>query len=279
MNGILDVIKVTTIRSIPNIIAAIIFFIIGMISIKILKRFVVRIANKTNTTEAVRNFMTNLINVSLMVSVSIISLSMLGVPVGTFAAIFGAIGVGISIVFKESLANLGAGFLLLFVTKPFKVNDYISVSSVEGKVGGINLFSTALHTVDNKTIMIPNSKLLNENIINYSNEQLRRIDINFYVEYDTNISTLKTIITELFNSDDRILKDETPVIGIKKFTPLGISVIIAPWVKAEDYWTTYYDLMLSIKESFEKANIRITSTYDKEVVKRKLKQIQYNKKN
>lgn len=260
MNGILDEIRTKTINSIPNLIAAVAFFIIGMIAIKILKRFLLRIANKTNTTEAVKNFITNLVNISLIVSVSIISLSMLGVPVGTFAAIFGAVGVGLSIVFKESLSNLGAGFLLIFVTKPFKVNDYISVSSVEGKVGGINLFSTALNTVDNKTIMIPNSKLLNESIINYSNEQLRRIDINFYVEYGTDISTLKNTVIALFNSDDRIIKDETPVIGIRKFTPLGINVIIAPWVRAEDYWATYYDLMLSIKNSFEKSNIKITST-------------------
>lgn len=278
MNGILDEIRTKTINSIPNLIAAVAFFIIGMIAIKILKRFLLRIANKINTTEAVKNFITNLVNISLIVSVSIISLSMLGVPVGTFAAIFGAIGVGLSIVFKESLANLGAGFLLIFVTKPFKVNDYISVSSVEGKVGGINLFSTALNTADNKTIMIPNSKLLNESIINYSNEQLRRIDINFYVEYGTDISTLKNTVIALFNSDDRIIKDETPVIGIRKFTPLGINVIIAPWVRAEDYWATYYDLMLSIKNSFEKSNIKITSTYDKRAGENKPKQAQYNKK-
>ena len=246
----------TSIEKIPSLIYAIIFFLIGLIIAKICRRAVSKVLKKYTSGKGFTNFIVYGVYISIIVVSTLNSLEMIGIKTTSVVTVVGAAGFSIGLAFKEVLSNLASGFLILFF-QPFKIGDYIQTSdtNVEGTVHDIQIFSTILKTVDNKTIIIPNFQITSNNIINYTNQNIRRIDFSFIVDYNTNIGVLKSIVEEIFEKDSRVLSDPKPLIGINSMGNNSMEFISKPWVKTEDYWDVYYELMEKIKEKFDENGI------------------------
>lgn len=244
------------IEKIPSLIYAIIFFLIGLTIAKICRKAVSRVLKKYTNGKGITNFIEYGVYISIIVVATLNSLDMIGVRTTSVVTIVGAAGFSVGLAFKELLSNLSSGFIILFF-KPFEIGDYIQTSdtNVEGTVADIQIFSTILKTPDNKTIIIPNLQITSNNIINYTHQNIRRIDFVFNVEYNTDINLLKNIVKEIFEEDSRILKDPKPLIGINSMGNNSMEFVSKPWVKTEDYWDAYYDLMEKIKNKFDENNI------------------------
>lgn len=171
-------------------------------------------------------------------------------------ALIGAAGLAVGLALQGSLANLAAGILLI-IFRPFRVEELIEAAGVTGVVEKIEIFTTQLKTLDNKTIIIPNAKLTSDNIINFTRKETRRVDLIIGVSYGDNIDKVKKVIAEVLNSDKRILDDPPPRIAVHEMADSSVNFVVRPWVKTEDYWDVYFYIMENIKKRFDEEGITI----------------------
>ena len=126
-----------------------------------------------------------------------------------------------------------------------------------GVVEKIQIFTTQLKTADNKTIIIPNAKLTDDNIVNWSVKGTRRVDLVMGIGYGDDIDKAKSVISGVLGEDSRILKDPPPMVAVSELADSSVNFVVRPWVKSEDYWGVYFDLTEKIKKRFDAEGISI----------------------
>ncbi len=239
-----------------KILAAIAVFIIGRWIAKIMRRIVNTITSKREIDPTIVKFLANLTYIGLLVFFIIAALGLLGIQTTSFIAVLGAAGLAIGLALQGSLANFAAGFLLI-VFRPFKVGDYIEGGGVAGTVEALHIFTTRLATPDNKTIIVPNSKLTGDNIVNYSTKGTRRVDMVFGIGYGDDIDKARNIITEILSQDERILQDPPMKIAVSELADSSVNFIARPWVNAADYWNVYFETTEKVKKRFDAEGVSI----------------------
>lgn len=240
----------------PAVLAAIAIFFIGKMVAKWIKRIIARGMKKASVDPLIVGFTTSIVYIGLMVFVVIAALGQLGIHTTSFIAILGAAGLAIGLALQGSLANFAAGFLLI-IFRPFKVGDVVEAAGVTGKVDVIQIFTTTLKTPDNKTIIIPNAKLGNDNITNYSTQTTRRVDLTVGVSYDADLKAVRSILADIVNGDERVLKDPAAQIVVGELADSSVNFFVRVWVKSADYWDVYFDANESVKLRMDEAGIGI----------------------
>jgi small conductance mechanosensitive channel len=239
-----------------KIVAALVIFIVGRWVAKALRRLAVRMLTKAKVEETLISFAGNLTYIALLVFVIIAALNQLGVQTTSFIAIIGAAGLAIGLALQGSLANFAAGVLVI-IFRPFKVGDYIEGAGVAGVVEEIQIFTTQLKTPDNKTIIIPNAKITGDNITNYSAKDTRRVDMVLGVGYGDDLKKVREVLEDILAKDDRVLDDPAPTIGVLELGDNSVNFAVRPWVKTEDYWGAYFDVLETVKRRFSEEGISI----------------------
>ena len=239
-----------------NIFAAIVIFIVGKWLARLISRLIEKGMIKAHLDLTLVSFVRNLLYVGLLTFVAIAALSKLGVETTSFVAVIGAAGLAVGLALQGSLSNFAAGVILV-IFKPFKVGDYIEAGGVTGVVKEIQIFNTILNTLDNKKIVIPNSKVTGDNIVNYSGVEKRGVEVTFGISYSDNIKTAKEALKRVISADSRILKDPEPLIAVSELADSSVNILCRPWVKPGDYWAVYFDLIEKGKLELEKDGITI----------------------
>jgi small conductance mechanosensitive channel len=239
-----------------SIFYAIIIFAAGFWGARFISGLIKGILERRAVDMALTGFVGNLCNAVIIVVASIAALNQLGIQTTSLVAIVGAAGLAVGLALKDSLGNFAAGIMIL-IFKQFKAGDLIEGASVLGVVETLNIFSTQLKTADNKTIFVPNGKLISDNIINYSTKPTRRVDLVIGVSYEADLSHVKSVLEELLASDNRILKDPAPTIGVLELADSSVNFAVRPWVAAADYWNVYFDLHAGVKTRFDQEKIVI----------------------
>jgi small conductance mechanosensitive channel len=239
-----------------RIIAAIAIFVIGRWVAKGLRSTLKRVMTKNKVDQTLVSFVCSIIYTVLIVFVVIAALNQLGIQTTSLVAIMGAAGLAVGLALQGSLSNFAAGVLMI-VFRPFKAGDYIEGGGVSGTVEEVQIFTTYFTTPDNKEIIVPNSKIMGDNIINYSAKETRRIELVVGVGYGDNLDQARAIIKRILEADTRILKNPEPMIVISELGDSSVNFSIRPWVKTADYWRTYFDLLETIKKSFDREGISI----------------------
>jgi small conductance mechanosensitive channel len=239
-----------------KVVAAIAIFIIGRWIAKLLRRGVKRMLERAAVEPIISGFTTSIVYIALLVFVVIAALGQLGIQTTSFIAILGAAGLAIGLALQGSLANFAAGFLLI-IFRPFKVGDFIEGAGVAGVVREIQIFTTTLRTPDNKTIIIPNAKLSGDNIVNYSAEETRRVDMTVGVSYDADLSRVREVLNDIIGKDARILPDPAPQVAVAELADSSVNFIVRLWTRTEDYWGVKFDATETIKNRFDAEGIGI----------------------
>ncbi len=178
----------------------------------------------------------------------------LGIDTSGIAALIASLGVAVGLAVNGALGNIAGGVLLL-ITRPFKVDDYVEVAGQAGTVEEINLVSTKLVTVDNKVIYVPNGAASTSNIINYSEKNLRRVDHTFAIAYGNDFTKAKEILLKVMEKNEKVLKDPAPFARLCTQTGGNVEFTCRAWVNNADYWEVYFDLLESSKTALEEAGI------------------------
>ena len=239
-----------------KIIIAVVIFIVGRWIAKALKNVIQKMMAKHNVETTIASFLCNMSYVVLMTIVIIAALNQFGIQTASLIAIVGAAGLAIGLALQGSLANFAAGFLML-VFRPFKTGDYIEGAGTQGTVEEIHIFTTQLKTPDNKTVIIPNAKLMGDNIINYSAKAKRRVDLVIGVSYSDNLQKVRQVLEDVLSKDNRVLKDPAPTIAVLELGDSSVNFAVRPWAKTDDYWNVYFDLTEDIKKRFDAESISI----------------------
>jgi len=239
-----------------KIIAALIIFVVGKWAVKKLTKVIKTLMEKANIDKTLVEFAESLVYFSLLMMVIIASLNALGVNTTSFLAVFGAAGLAIGLALQGSLANVGAAVLII-VFRPFKVGDFIEAGGATGTVEDVNLFSTIIAPLDNRTIIVPNSNIVGGNIVNYSQKELRRVDHVFGIGYDDDLKLAKETLMDMMMSDDRILKDPVPFVAVSELADSSVNFTTRAWVKSADYWDVYFEQIENVKLTFDEKGISI----------------------
>jgi len=239
-----------------KIIGALAVWFIGNYIIKWMMKVVERVLKRSHSDETLSKFVKSFARMLLKIILVITVITILGIPTTSFVAILGAAGLAIGLALQGSLSNFAGGVLIL-IFRPFNVGDYIEAAGYSGTVQAIQILYTILLTVDNKTIVIPNGTLSNNSLVNYSAEELRRVDFKFGVSYDSDIGKVKEVIMNICNGHELILKDPAPFARLVEHGESSINFAVRVWVEKEDYWTVFFDMQEQVKEAFDSNEIEI----------------------
>ena len=239
-----------------NLAGAALILIAGLIFIKIASSIMKRALSRSHLDEAVHKFIINVIRAVLYIVLTVVILGKLKVPTAPLVTVLGAAGAAIALALKDSLGNIAGGVLIL-ANKLFKKGDVIDVSGVEGMVESIDLFVTTLNTYDNKVVTIPNGTITTSVIVNYSKEDIRRVDCVFSVAYDTDIAKAKDVLNAVAMKCPDGLDTPPPVVGVSQHQASSVELDLKVWCKTSKYFDVKYYLEEEVKAAFDEASITI----------------------
>ncbi|HCQ10880.1 small-conductance mechanosensitive channel MscS [Leclercia adecarboxylata] len=237
-----------------NIVAAIAIIVIGMIVARIISNAVNRVMRARHIDATVADFLSALVRYGVIAFTLIAALGRVGVQTASVIAVLGAAGLAIGLALQGSLSNLAAGVLLV-TFRPFRSGEYVDLGGVAGTVLQVQIFSTTLRSADGRMVVIPNGKIIANNIINFSREPVRRNEFIIGVAYDSDIEKVKQLLTNIIESDDRILKDREMTVRLNELGASSINFVVRVWSNSSDLQSVYWDVLERIKRDFDANDI------------------------
>ena len=204
--------------------------------------------------QTVLSFVVQVVRVVVYIVGFIAVLQRLGVQTTSIIAVLGAASLAVGLALQGTLSNVAAGVLLL-VLRPYKVGDVIDVGGASGTVQRLDLFTTQMSNANNHKIVVPNSRVLNEVIVNLTGQKTRRIEILFTVGYGDDLTKARQVLAGVAQSHPNVLDDPAPWTGVTGLLDSAVQVTLHAWVKVEDWWQTQADLMQGGKEGLYAAGI------------------------
>lgn len=250
----------------PKVLAAILIWIIGTWIIKMLMKGIKKAMTKANYDDSLKKFLLNLLTWIFKIVLILVVLGTMGVETTSFAAILAAAGLAIGMALQGSLGNF-AGGVLIMTFKPFKIGDLIEAQGQIGVVKEIEIFTTKLTGLSNREIIIPNGALSNGNIINFTTEGTRRVDLVFGVSYDADIKQTKEVLMNVLTSNSKVLQEPAPAVTVLELADSSVNFAVRPWCKAEHYWDVYFEVTENTKEALDAAGIEIPYPHSVEIQK------------
>ena len=251
-------------RFLGKFILALAVFLIGRFVIRKLGQFLPKTPISGKIDPTVRNFFFKTIILCLYLILGISCVSILGIPIASIITLLASAGVAIGLALQGSLSNLAGGIMLLLF-RPFRVGNYIKTGTEEGIVQEISIFYTIILSVDNKRISIPNGTLMNANIINYSAERFRRVDLVYQLSRDEDVEKIKGYLYSCIQGDELIRMHPEPFVGLSGVGRDYLEFSIRLWVDTESYWTLYNRINEKVAIKFAKENVLLPSTAIKNI--------------
>ena len=239
-----------------KIIAAVLIFLIGRWAVKKITGVTKALMYRAKIDATLVEFAESLIYFVLLLMVVLASLNALGINTTSFLAVFGAASLAIGLALQGSLANVGAAVLII-IFRPFKVGDFVEAGGATGTVEDVNLFSTIIAPLDNRTVIVPNAAIIGGNITNYSKKDERRVDHVFGIGYGDDLKLAKETLIEIMKADDRVLEEPEPFVAVSELGDSSVNFVFRAWVKTDDYWDVYFDMLEKVKLTFDEKGISI----------------------
>jgi small conductance mechanosensitive channel len=242
---------------VKNVIFAILTLIIGYFIAILASKYVKKVMLKAKIAEILAEFSSRVFRVFLIIVIVMVAIGFFGVNIGE--AVIGisvASGFIIGFAFQDTLGNLAAGFLIA-ITKPFRVGDYVDTAGKSGKIISVGASITKMTTVDNKRIIIPNSKIWGEPIVNYTALNQRMIDMRIGIGYKDDMAKAINITMDVLKKNKYVLKDPAPNVAIANLGDSSVDLLVRPWVNTNDYWNAKWEITQQIKDAFDKNKISI----------------------
>jgi small conductance mechanosensitive channel len=214
--------------------------------------------------QTVLSFAAQVVRVVVIIIGLIAVLQRLGVQTTSIIAVLGAASLAVGLALQGTLSNVAAGVMLLML-RPYRVGEVIDVGGASGTVQKLDLFTTQLSNANNHKIVIPNSKVLSDVIINLTGQRTRRIEIKFTVGYGENLKDACALLAGVAEGHAAVLDDPAPWTGVTGLLDSSVQITLHAWVKVADWWQTQSDLLQAGKEALDAAGIEIPFPHQVEV--------------
>lgn len=256
MEQILKDLAALAVPAAKNLIVAILVFVVGFKAVNIISKRIRSGKMFKNIDASAAGFIASFISIALKIVVIVTVVAILGVPMSSVVALVASAGVAVGLAVQGALSNLVGGIMILLF-RPFRAGDYIESEGTSGTVREISVFYTVLVTPDNKIITVPNGGLTNSVITNYSAEKLRRVDVEFQADYESDSDEVKATMLRVAASCEKVLKDPEAVAVMMDCGDNGIKYALRVWCNNADYWTVREELVSGVRKSFKNADISI----------------------
>ena len=257
LNAVLSGVTVGAI-TLGGVLKGIALILIGLLVIRIVMKVVDQMLDKASRLQSLRVYIRSVVKVLLYFVLVLTVAPAFGINVTSLIALLSVAGLAVSLALQNTLSNLAGGIMVL-LSKPFEVGDYVESEGVSGTVTGVDLAYTTIVTVDNKEVFVPNSHISAAKITNYNRLGKRRVDLNFTASYDAPTATVKKAIQEVVDAQGAlILSDPAPAILLSEYQASSIQYTVRVWVDAADYWTVYGGINEGVRESFARHDVEMT---------------------
>lgn len=243
----------------PKLLLAILALVVGFKTQTIFDKWLTKFFDKHDYDRSLEKFIQSLLGVTYKIIVILLSISIAGIQTTSIVAALGAAGFAVGLALQGSMSNFASGILILTL-KPIKVGEYIEISGSTGTVNKIDIFNTALLTSDNKTIIIPNSKITGGVLTNYSRQSIRRVDLEIGVGYESGIENVKKIISKVIQDQGNLViesENREVFIRVSQLASSAVIFSVRVWCKKQNYSELKHNLLEQIKEALDKAKIEI----------------------
>ena len=241
------------------VLRGVLLLVVGLFAVRLTLGAVRKALGRSASAAPVSDYILSIVKALLYVLLVLVVLGSLGVEVTSFVALLSVAGIAVSLALQNILSNTAGGIMVL-LSKPFVVGDYISVDGVEGTVKAIGLSYCTVVTLDNRKILVPNAQISATKVINYNCLGSRRVDLTFTASYDAPTADVKAAISDAMSKFPQILSDPAPVTYLSEYGASSISYITRMWVSAADYWDVYFGMLEAVRETF--AARKVEMTYD-----------------
>jgi small conductance mechanosensitive channel len=249
-----------------RVLGALVILVLGRAVARLLSAYVGKALNKAKVDPTLVPFIENLGYTLMLVLIVIAALAAIKVEVASLIALLGAAGLAIGLALQGALANFASGVLLLLF-KPFRVGDFVEIAGSKGTVRAIHVFNTVLDDPNNIRIIVPNGQVTSGNILNYTVNGTRRIDLTVSVSYDDDLKKARRVIESVLAADPRILPEPAPIVAVAEMADSSMDFVVRPWVKVGDYWPVYFDLTEKLKVAIEEHGMTIPFTQQEIYIK------------
>ena len=227
------------------------------VGVKVLLRLLERTILRLKVERSLHTFIRSTAKILLWFITILIVGDYIGLPVSALLGVLGVAGLALSLALQGPLSNLAGGIMVL-ISKPFAVGDFVEAGGLSGTVSDIGLVYTKLTTIDNKIIYVPNGEISGEKIVNYNGQTQRRVDLKFDISYDSDPEKAKQVIQEVVGAHPKALFTPAPFARVSAYNESSVSVTVRVWCATEDYWDLYFDLLEQIRVSFDRNGIELT---------------------
>jgi len=241
---------------IQNLIISIIILIVGRWLARLLTKIIQKALRRANVDETLQKFFGQLIYYSLLAVVIIMALTNLGIPTASLIAVLGAFALAIGLALQDTLGNLASGVLIIML-RPYEIGDLVEIGDKRGSVTAIGFFHTEMRTADNTVLLIPNSDIMDGNIINFSEMDWVRVDMTFGIGYGDDLLKAKRILQEIVSSDERITDDPPAIIAVAELGDNSVNLAVRPYTKLDDMLQVRFDITEQVKLRFDEEEISI----------------------
>ncbi|TMO88660.1 mechanosensitive ion channel family protein [Pseudoalteromonas spongiae] len=249
-----------------NLLLAFAILIIGIWLAGKVNKAIIKISNRhAQLDDTLFKFFGSVAKYTILAFVGIAVLNRFGVQTASIIALLGAAGLAVGLALQGTLSNLAAGVMLL-IFRPYKVDDFIETGDQFGKVAEIDMFTTILQTFDNQRIIIPNSDIWGNKIVNHSHHEIRGVDMRFGIAYDENIDAARTVINKVLDTHPHILNDPKPFVEVETLNNSSVDFLVRPFCLGEHYFDILYSVPEQIKKALDDANIEIPFPHRKVIL-------------
>ena len=231
--------------------------LIGVVVIRVILKLLDGMLARSKSLKPLSRYIHSVAKIAMTFILVLMVAEDVGIHTTSLVAMLSVAGLAVSLALQNTLSNVAGGIMLL-VTTPFQVGDYVEADGVSGTVHAIDLSYTAILTIDGKEIFVPNSQLSGTKIINYTILGRRRVDLNFTASYDAPTATVKQAIGEVLEDIPQIITDPAPEIHLSDYQASSIQYVVRAWTTAADYWTVYYAIQEGVREAFDRHGVEMT---------------------
>jgi small conductance mechanosensitive channel len=246
----------------PQIFLNLLLFVLIMLVFKVLAGLAKKLVTKgldasgLNISKLLRDITIATVKNLVMLIGLLIALGQMGISVGPLLAGLGVAGFVIGFALQDTLGNFASGMMILLY-RPFDVGDVVEIGGVFGKVRAMSMVNTTMLTLDNQTLILPNTKIWQEVIKNVTAQTKRRVDLVFGISYGDDIPKAEKILCGILEEHKQILADPEPMVRLHELADSSVNFIVRPWVKTDDYWDVYWDVTREVKMRFDREGISI----------------------
>ena len=258
----MDNLKTWAIENGPGMIFKFLLFLLILVAFKILARFtgkVVRMSmasSKLQFSQLLQNMFVAVASNLVFLLGLLVALSQLGFEIGPLLAGLGVMGFIVGFALQDTLSNFASGMMIL-IYRPYDVGDLIEAAGAFGKVSHMSLVCTTILTVDNQTLVVPNSKIWGDVIKNVTAQGVRRVDMVFGISYSDDIPHAEKVLMSILMGHEKVLKEPQPMVKLHTLGDSSVDFIVRPWVSTADYWDVYWDVTREVKMRFDREGIAI----------------------